>query len=252
MFREIFQELKNTIVSNAHTLAEPYVPLLIESKFSETGQLTPEEFVEAGDFLCLKCPSWSWSSAKPDYEKLFLPKNKQFLITRNVPCNKNTRDCEFRMNGDLVECIDKSQKFIDSESESEESDDFLVDDSLLNIFNTNVIKTKTYDIHITYDRYYRGPKLWLYGRNENGQPLSTKEMLNDISSDQVNKTATMEIHPFNGMPYLTIHNCRHADIIKKFSQGTRPDKSLIIFLKFMSSIIPNINYDFTTSIEYHS
>lgn len=29
-----------------------------------------------------------------------------------------------------------------------------------------ILKTRTYDLHITYDKFYQTPRLWLYGYNE--------------------------------------------------------------------------------------
>lgn len=29
-----------------------------------------------------------------------------------------------------------------------------------------IVKTRTYDLHITYDKYYQTPRLWLTGYNE--------------------------------------------------------------------------------------
>lgn len=29
-----------------------------------------------------------------------------------------------------------------------------------------IIKTRTYDLHITYDKYYQTPRLWLRGYDE--------------------------------------------------------------------------------------
>jgi hypothetical protein len=40
--------------------AETVMPVLSTSQFKDKGVLTPEEFVEAGDLLVLKCPTWSW------------------------------------------------------------------------------------------------------------------------------------------------------------------------------------------------
>jgi ubiquitin-like-conjugating enzyme ATG3 len=54
-----------------------------------TGQITPEEFIAAGDFLVYKFPSWSWSDASsPARRVAYLPPDKQFLITRGVPCHR--------------------------------------------------------------------------------------------------------------------------------------------------------------------
>lgn len=59
------------------------------STFRNTGQITPEEFVSAGDFLVYKFPSWSWADAShPSKRVAYLPAGKQFLVTRGVPCRR--------------------------------------------------------------------------------------------------------------------------------------------------------------------
>ncbi|GAA6058670.1 hypothetical protein JCM10212_004081 [Sporobolomyces blumeae] len=61
-------------------------PVLRDSKFKETGRITPDEFVAAGDFLAYKFPTWTWEAGQPGKARDFLPKDKQYLISRNVPC----------------------------------------------------------------------------------------------------------------------------------------------------------------------
>ncbi|BGP00493.1 Autophagy-related protein 3 [Rhodotorula toruloides] len=61
-------------------------PVLRDSKFKETGRITPDEFVAAGDFLVYKFPTWQWEAGEPGKARDFLPKDKQYLISRNVPC----------------------------------------------------------------------------------------------------------------------------------------------------------------------
>jgi len=34
-----------------------------------------------------------------------------------------------------------------------------------------IIHTRTYDLHITYDKYYQTPRLWLFGYDEVSQTL---------------------------------------------------------------------------------
>ena len=82
----IFSDIKNKALNAALNIADSFTPVLKESKFRETGFLTPDEFVAAGDFLTGHCPTWQWSSGKAC--KDYLPKDKQFLITKNVPCSK--------------------------------------------------------------------------------------------------------------------------------------------------------------------
>lgn len=57
--------------------------------------MTPEEFVAAGEHLVHHCPTWQWASGDESKTKSYLPKNKQFLITRNVPCSRRCKQMEY-------------------------------------------------------------------------------------------------------------------------------------------------------------
>ncbi|VDK66425.1 unnamed protein product [Anisakis simplex] len=88
--------LVNTMKSAALNIGEMLTPVLKESKFKETGVLTPDEFVIAGDHLVHHCPTWSWAkSVDPSRTKSYLPDNKQFLITRNVPCYRRCIEMDY-------------------------------------------------------------------------------------------------------------------------------------------------------------
>ncbi|GLT84342.1 hypothetical protein SLE2022_025780 [Rubroshorea leprosula] len=52
------------------------------------------EFILAGDNLVSKCPTWSWESGEPSKRKSYLPPEKQYLITRNVPCLRRAASVE--------------------------------------------------------------------------------------------------------------------------------------------------------------
>jgi ubiquitin-like-conjugating enzyme ATG3 len=90
----MISSLKNTAVM----LGGIMTPILTQSKFRETGVITPIEFVAAGDFLVHHCPTWQWASGDENKIKSYLPKEKQFLITRNVPCYKRCKQMEHTDN----------------------------------------------------------------------------------------------------------------------------------------------------------
>jgi ubiquitin-like-conjugating enzyme ATG3 len=118
------------------------------------------------------------------------------------------------------------------------------------------IPTRSYDLHITYDNYYRTPRLWLSGYDENHKPLTIEQMYDDISEDHAKKTVTFETHPhIPGTLMASIHPCRHAEVMKKLinlvaESGKELEvyNYLMIFLKFVQSVIPTIEYDYTRNI----
>lgn len=121
----------------------------------------------------------------------------------------------------------------------------------------SVVHTRTYDLHIVYNKYYQTPHLFLigYDKDENRKLLSMEEMFEDVSQDNAKKTVTMEQHPHLGPSMLAVHPCRHSDLMKKFIQIAEEGGNslsvhsyLIIFLKFVQSVIPTINYDYSQNI----
>eukprot|EP00029_Vermamoeba_vermiformis_P014119 TRINITY_DN921_c0_g1_i1.p1 TRINITY_DN921_c0_g1~~TRINITY_DN921_c0_g1_i1.p1 ORF type:complete len:313 (-),score=121.83 TRINITY_DN921_c0_g1_i1:70-954(-) len=269
-------------------------PTLTESEFEKKGVLTPEEFVAAGDLLVYKCPTWSWATGDPNKTVPYLPKDKQYLITNRVPCstpgenNKSdqaqsemvdddwlavTKDVMNREEDDDIP--DMEQDKVVHESKDEEDDDegevpdmdtWNEDDNLLEgdaatvtsaSHTAHTVKRRTYDISITYDKYYQTPRVWLYGYDENGQPLSDlKLMYRDMSESHAKKTITIDTHPHLNLPFASIHPCRHAQVMKKIvdlmlikNKQPRVDQYLFLFLKFLSAVIPTIEYDFTFDMD---
>ena len=83
----------NLLHSALDKVRDRYAPISKTSTFRATGQITPEEFLLAGDYLVYKFPSWSWSDASSPARRVnYLPAGKQFLVTRGVPCHRRLDD----------------------------------------------------------------------------------------------------------------------------------------------------------------
>ncbi|KAJ3294497.1 E2-like enzyme [Borealophlyctis nickersoniae] len=339
----------NTLHAIFHSAREYLNPILKNSKFQDTGVLTPEEFVAAGDFLVYKCPTWSWAAGEPSKRRDYLPADKQYLVTRNVPCLKRVRAMEYSEE-DMEDLLDNvgdawvathggrkeggvsnepaEIEDIDGEAEGEgvegisgkveglslnpsgavapvsdsvggggatstdeipSMDDIpdmdeeleLVDGSMVEeddpaAFssgapassgdggatsggdNDKILKTRTYDMSITYDKYYQTPRVWLFGYDEHRRPLTSIQIFEDISQDHAKKTVTIEAHPHENVSMASIHPCKHANVMKRIidhlvengkAAELRVDQYLLIFLKFMSSVLPTMDYDYTTSMD---
>lgn len=128
--------------------------------------------------------------------------------------------------------------------------------------------TRTYDLYISYDKYYQTPRLWLVGYDEEGKPLPSSALFTDISKEHAKKTVTLEQNPHFDSTILmvSIHPCQHAHVMKRIikyimeNENNGNDRGgnkkvvqaewyLILFLKFMSTVLPNIDYDYTMTLE---
>ncbi|KAL3903245.1 MAG: hypothetical protein SGPRY_011754 [Prymnesium sp.] len=206
--------------------AEYMTPVLRQSAFGERGVITPDEFVLAGDQLVLRCPTWQWSAGEPSKARPFLPADKQFLSTRNVPSQQRAASLEsFEEEAEEGWVATKQQGGPEGEPPSLDGGEAELacamgasetDDGVL--LESNIVKTRTYDVSITYDKYYQCARVWLYGYSESRQPLSQEEILEDISADHALKTVTLEAHPHitaGAGLHASIHPCKHAAVMKK-------------------------------------
>ncbi|KAJ7130819.1 putative E2-like enzyme [Mycena crocata] len=175
----------------------------------------------------------------------------------------------------------------------------VIDASQVEVANGNLLQVRTYDVMITYDKYYQTPRIWLIGYDENRTPLTPPQIFQDVSADHAFKTVTIEAFPHSGsLQAASVHPCKHASVMKKviermnnsvveeqlaqrkspsavkdkdgkkkwFSrkasssgkeelkpaddeevEGMRVDFYLVVFLKFIASIVPTIEVDSTTS-----
>jgi ubiquitin-like-conjugating enzyme ATG3 len=259
----------SAVNSLVHSAKEYFNPLLTKSKFKEEGVLTPEEFIAAGDFLVFKCPTWSWSAGDPFKSKDYLPASKQYLITHNVPCAKRVDDMEYNdqdqvadddwiathQNHQKQNIIDIDAMALDPPEDILEIDEEgygIIEQDDLAAIDDRIIRTRTYDLSISYDKYYQTPRIWLFGFDENRNPLTSVQVFQDISQDHAQKTVTIEKHPHENTMMASIHPCKHAHVMKRIlsqmeeqAQGKelRADQYLLVFLKFMSAVLPTIEYD---------
>jgi len=286
------QNIYNSVKSGGLKVAEFLTPVLKESKFQETGVLTPEEFVAAGDHLVHQCPSWQWAIGDKASIKDYLPADKQFLITKNVPCYKRCKQMEYRGEELVLDTDDPEGGWVDTHhfqqkddlenevremtlDDKKEEEEEVEDEEVIDMEDfvdqggleedTNavelpekskggeILSTRTYDLNITYDKFYQTPRLWLTGYDETRRAMTVDEMYEDFSADHANKTITMETHPhLPGPPQASVHPCKHAQTMKKLldqiAEGggdLQVHQYIIVFLKFVQAIIPTIEYDFT-------
>lgn len=281
------------IRSKISSIREYLTPINTESNFRKTGEISPDEFVKAGDYLVQKFPTWAWGLGPKNTHKKFLPADKQFLVTRHVPSyrryasfvpeaaeldDEQSNDPDLEMiprftPGGAPEPSMETDNDLDELIEEDVEDGLGNDgDEFTNIESAELLLRK-YDLYISYSTSYRVPKLYLVGFNASGIPLLPPQMYEDISGDHKDKTATIENLPMlHNTTSVSIHPCKHSAVMKVFMEhakkkhfssvseqlneldldladdpdsGIRVDQYLVIFLKFIASVTPGIEYDFT-------
>lgn len=108
-------------------------------------------------------------------------------------------------------------------------------------------------MYIIYDEYYHTPRIFFSATDANGAPVSNDDIRQDIQREYLDKTLTMEKFPFlqnTTMP--TVHPCRHAAVLKSMTDamvesGHKVEShfALLIFLKFITSVVPYVDLQFS-------
>ena len=245
-------------------------PISTESQFLSHGVLTPEEFIKSGDRLVAISPLWSWSAAtRSNLSRPHLPSDKQYLIARNVTSNTRVQSMEANymeeVDGDY--CLSNfSQELssirdegdinviVVSNHEDEESDEKAK--SASGIGNDNISgqpgSRRFYTVLISYDKYYRTPRVFFTGFDDTGGTALEPECLfEDVFVENARKTVTLERFPHTGQHMCSIHPCNHGNSMRKVIEqciahdlSPSVEQYLFIFLKLFSSIIPCIDFDF--------
>lgn len=260
-----------------------------KSKFIEKGTLTPQEFVEAGDKLVQINPMWEWVEAETDkLRNKDLPKEKQ-MLTAEIKSWQRMNDInmddyldvkelndewtDFDLKDKVVEDLtskveqkeEKKEKPVEEEEEILDLEDMLDDDDEDNTEPKEEPAEKKevnkemrdYRVYITYDTYYDTPKFWLSGVDYKGDILTKEQIFEEIMSEYKDKTVSLENHPHLGRQMICIHPCKHAEVVKTLvhkaienGKDIKVNQYLFIFLKFISSVMPGLELDYTTEIEF--
>ncbi|KAK0663962.1 putative autophagy-related protein 3 [Cercophora samala] len=225
----------NILYSTVNSLRDRYTPASHTSTFRKTGEITPEEFIAAGDYLVYKFPTWSWSDAETPAQRVSqLPAGKQYLVTRHVPCNrrlnedfagdagheeavveggKSSDDDGWLRTGGLtssqplkvkeVRTMDDAgnvgeREVIEDDDDIPDMEDDEDDEAIIRDASAGGQNSgrRTYSLYIVYSPYYRTPRMYLSGYLPNGQPLPPHLMMEDIVGDYKDKTVTLENFPF--------------------------------------------------------
>uniref|UniRef100_A0A5F4VT21 Ubiquitin-like-conjugating enzyme ATG3 n=1 Tax=Callithrix jacchus TaxID=9483 RepID=A0A5F4VT21_CALJA len=94
-------------------------------------------------------------------------------------------------------------------------------------------KPELNELYITYDKYNQTPRLWLFGYDEQWQPLTVEHMYEDISQEYVKRTVTIENHPhLPPHPMCSVHPCQSVYVETNIFFG--------VFIHFMDFLLENL------------
>ncbi|KAL4489875.1 hypothetical protein ABPG72_010774 [Tetrahymena utriculariae] len=269
----VYDNIKNKLNNVKNDIISVVYAPPTESRFFEEGKLTPQEFITSGDALINMCPQWKWMPASAEkYKNKYLPTEKQYLLMEKVPCdqrvqelmdsiavNEKEDDEEYIINDQkknndqhVIETkigqLSIKEHFTEGKQGGEEKKEENEDDNVVVV--EAPIERRYYDLSICYDLVTYTPHLFLQGVDEDNVPLKQNQVFEDIVSHYSNKTITFEVMPQTGIIQASLHPCKHSQVIKHMvdninqSGGSiKSHQCLFVFLKFLQSVIPTIEYD---------
>ena len=273
--------IKNWFVKTTNDLTPAEIPK--QSVFLSDGRLTPIEFTQAGDRLILASKMWEWKSASgKGKSEPTLDSSKQFLKGKTISKARLSDENPEATGIKIIEDgwqevggpdIKKPENFEESTKNLEpvkevKTMNFEDDDDEPEIYqqapNSEEAKKqqivndqmRLYEVHITYDRHYLTPRFWLSGVDSKNVPLTKEQIMEEVMNEYREKTVTYDIQPHTGEYMVNIHPCKHANVLKNFAEQAeshgnkvKPDQSLFLFLKFIGSVMPAVEVDFTVEME---
>lgn len=118
-----------------------------------------------------------------------------------------------------------------------------------------IYQTRIYKIMMIYDQYYYTPRVFISGVDLENKVLSQEEVMEDIMSEYAHKTVTFEQMSCLGQKMACIHPCKHSEALLSIISVMRanglevhPHMVLFIFLKFLNSIMPTLDFDSTMDV----
>jgi ubiquitin-like-conjugating enzyme ATG3 len=280
--------LKKTLYDNYKAAAEKVIPDLTNNKFTQTGMLTKDEFKVACNHLMKIDSTWEWNVTD-----ICLQKRNILCHVMKIEEDYNASETnEFDMsiydfteddidNTDTTitntsgvinttsETISKTKTIeieMEDANDSDSDDDGLaeLEDNTLISSDEATIQTSQqavdsaghyYDVYITYDQYYRTPRIWFIGKKVDGTLLSSEDTYTDFMAEYLKVSLTMELNPVLHMQCVSVHPCKHAyamqrmiayDMEKKDESEINIEDYLVYFMKFASSVIPQLEFDCTS------
>merc|ERR1740139_1539692 len=198
--------------------------------------------------LVLRCPTWQWQAGDPANARPFLPPDKQYLFTRNVPCQRRAASL---MSG------------ADDEQEVDGGDD---EEGWLSAHASHVAKAAHDEEVLDMIDATSAMGDCSLGAASSSAAAAAEDGLEELGVEPEDPSALpsstagsniVRTRTSHGAGlHASIHPCKHASVMHKLcseiaSSGreVRAEQYLFLFLKFISCVIPTVEYDHTISVD---